>query len=53
MNRKIKIKTIVQQKNLQKNVIFRAIRKNAIWTFINVHFGKIDCQTKTRKIKKK
>jgi len=33
-------------------MIFRAIRKNEKWTFINVQILKIDSQTKTRKIKK-
>jgi len=46
------IKTCKQQKIYKKTVIFRAIRKNEKWTFINVQILKIDSQTKTRKIKK-
>ena len=46
------LKICRQPKNLQKNVIFRAIRKNEKWTFINVQILKIDWRPKTRKIKK-
>ena len=46
------LKICRQPKNLQNNVIFRAIRKNEKWTFINVQILKIDWRPKTRKIKK-